>query len=61
MFRREAIRDHANDPNFPSNVREKIEYFLSGDSSTLENYESLLDEVRIGQSRSDTAMRSVSN
>lgn len=38
------------DPNFPAAVRAKIEYFLSGDASTLENYDLLLEEMKIGES-----------
>lgn len=42
--------EHHDDPNFPAPVRAKIEYFLSGDASTLENYEMLLEEMKIGRS-----------
>lgn len=43
----DAWLEHHDDPNFPSQVKDKIEYFLSGDSSTLEDYESLLEEMKI--------------
>jgi hypothetical protein len=43
----DAWLEHNNDPNFPTQVKDKIEYFLSGDSSTLENYEMLLEEMKI--------------
>lgn len=40
--------EHHDDPNFPEVVKVKVEYFLSGDSSTLENYDALLEEMKIG-------------
>ena len=43
----DAWLEHSHDPNFPTQVKDKIEYFLSGDSSTLENYEMLLEEMKI--------------
>jgi hypothetical protein len=43
----DAWLEHHDDPNFPSQVKDKIEYFLSGDSSTLENYDQLLEEMKI--------------
>lgn len=42
-----AYREHHDDPNFPAAVLAKIEYFLSGDSSTLEGYDNLLEEMKI--------------
>ncbi|KAL7416350.1 OPT-domain-containing protein [Mrakia frigida] len=42
-----AWLEHHDDPNFPAAVRAKIEYFLSGDASTLENYDLLLEEMKI--------------
>jgi hypothetical protein len=42
-----AWLEHHDDPNFPATVRGKVEYFLSGDASTLENYDMLLEEMRI--------------
>ncbi|KAL7416455.1 OPT-domain-containing protein [Mrakia frigida] len=42
-----AWMEHHDDPNFPPAVRAKMEYFLSGDASTLENYELLFEEMKI--------------
>lgn len=47
----ETCGSSAADPiaraDFPTAVKDKIEYFLSGDSSTLENYDLLLEEMKI--------------